>query len=128
MRRYACTQRSMPKSILTSLLSSWRHRRDGDVRRVRGRCNRVAQLLRAAGLRRGDHIAFFMENNPRLLEIEGGAERTGLYYTLHQHLPVRRRGRLHHQRLQGQGAVQLPGQAAVAEAAAADVPGAASEG
>ena len=45
-------------------------------------CNRVAQLLRAAGLRRGDHIAVFMENNPQLLEIEGGAERTGLYYTL----------------------------------------------
>jgi long-chain acyl-CoA synthetase len=44
--------------------------------------NRVARLLRAAGLRRGDHIAVFMENCPELLEIEGGAERTGLYYTL----------------------------------------------
>src|SRR5215470_14410458 len=46
------------------------------------RCNRAAHLLRAAGLRRGDHIAVLMENSPRLLEIEGGAERTGLYYTL----------------------------------------------
>ena len=46
------------------------------------RCNRVAHFLRAAGLRRGDHIAVFMENQPRLLEIEGGAERAGLYYTL----------------------------------------------
>jgi long-chain acyl-CoA synthetase len=44
--------------------------------------NRVAHLLRANGLRRGDHIAVFMENCPELLEIEGGAERTGLYYTL----------------------------------------------
>jgi len=44
--------------------------------------NRVAHLLREAGLRRGDHIAVFMENCPELLEIEGGAERTGLYYTL----------------------------------------------
>ena len=44
--------------------------------------NRVAQLLRAVGLRRGDHIAVLMENCPELLEIEGGAERTGLYYTL----------------------------------------------
>ena len=44
--------------------------------------NRVAWLLRAAGLRRGDHIAVLMENCPELLEIEGGAERTGLYYTL----------------------------------------------
>jgi len=46
------------------------------------RCNRAAHLLRAAGLRRGDHIAVFMENQPRLLEIEGAAERVGLYYTL----------------------------------------------
>jgi acyl-CoA synthetase (AMP-forming)/AMP-acid ligase II len=46
------------------------------------RCNRVAHLLRAAGLRRGDHIAVFMENRPELLEIEGGAERVGLYFTL----------------------------------------------
>jgi long-chain acyl-CoA synthetase len=46
------------------------------------RCNRAAHLLRAAGLRRGDHIAVLMENCPRLLEIEGAAERTGLYYTL----------------------------------------------
>ena len=46
------------------------------------RCNQVAHLLRAAGLRRGDHISVFMENNARMLEIEGGAERTGLYFTL----------------------------------------------
>jgi acyl-CoA synthetase (AMP-forming)/AMP-acid ligase II len=46
------------------------------------RCNATAHLLRAAGLKRGDHIAIFMENQPRLLEIEGGAERAGLYYTL----------------------------------------------
>jgi acyl-CoA synthetase (AMP-forming)/AMP-acid ligase II len=46
------------------------------------RCNRVAQFLRAAGLQRGDHISVFMENSIRMLEIEGGAERVGLYYTL----------------------------------------------
>jgi long-chain acyl-CoA synthetase len=44
--------------------------------------NQAAQLLRAAGLRRGDHIAVFMENSPQLLMVEGAAERTGLYYTL----------------------------------------------
>ena len=44
--------------------------------------NRVAHLLRAAGLQRGNHIAVFMENSIRMLEIEGGAERTGVYYTL----------------------------------------------
>ena len=46
------------------------------------RCNRVAHLLRAAGIRRGDHISVFMENHPRMVEIEGAAERIGLYYTL----------------------------------------------
>jgi acyl-CoA synthetase (AMP-forming)/AMP-acid ligase II len=46
------------------------------------RANQVAHLLRKAGLQRGDHIAIFMENSPRMLEIESGAERTGLYYTL----------------------------------------------
>ena len=46
------------------------------------RCNRTAHFLRAAGLERGDHLSVFMENSPRMLEIEGAAERTGLYYTL----------------------------------------------
>jgi long-chain acyl-CoA synthetase len=46
------------------------------------RSNRVAHLLRDAGLRRGDHIAVFIENSPQLLEIEGGAERAGLYFSL----------------------------------------------
>src|SRR5579872_5931484 len=43
--------------------------------------DRVAQLFRDQGLKRLDHVAFLMENTPRLLECEGGAERTGLYYT-----------------------------------------------
>src|SRR3982751_2369756 len=46
-----------------------------------GAAERVAQLYRDQGLKRLDHVAFFMENNPRMLECEGGAERTGLYYT-----------------------------------------------
>jgi acyl-CoA synthetase (AMP-forming)/AMP-acid ligase II len=45
-------------------------------------CNRLAHMMRAAGLRRGDHISVFMENHPKMLEIEGAAERIGLYYTL----------------------------------------------
>lgn len=32
------------------------------------RSNRAARLLRDAGLRRGDHIAVFIENSPQLLE------------------------------------------------------------
>jgi acyl-CoA synthetase (AMP-forming)/AMP-acid ligase II len=43
--------------------------------------NRLAHLFRKAGLRRGDHIAIFMENNLRYCEVMSAAERTGLYYT-----------------------------------------------
>jgi acyl-CoA synthetase (AMP-forming)/AMP-acid ligase II len=44
-------------------------------------CNRLAHLLQAAGLERGDHIAILSENHPAMLEIEGAAERVGLYFT-----------------------------------------------
>jgi len=43
--------------------------------------NQVARLLRDLGLRRLDHMSIFMDNDPRMLISEGGAERTGLYYT-----------------------------------------------
>jgi long-chain acyl-CoA synthetase len=45
------------------------------------RCNQLAHFFRDLGLKRLDHVAFFMENNPRMLEANGGAERTGLYFT-----------------------------------------------
>jgi long-chain acyl-CoA synthetase len=45
------------------------------------RSNRLAHFLRAAGLRRLDHYAIFMENNARYLECCGAGERAGLYYT-----------------------------------------------
>ncbi len=43
--------------------------------------NQFAHLLRDTGLLRGDHMAIFMDNDARMLVCEGGAERTGLYYT-----------------------------------------------
>ncbi len=43
--------------------------------------NRVAHFLRDAGLRKGEHMAIFMENDPAVLLTEAGAERTGLYFT-----------------------------------------------
>jgi long-chain acyl-CoA synthetase len=43
--------------------------------------NRVAQLLRAHGLRPGDHIALMLENHPRYLELCWGAQRAGIVYT-----------------------------------------------
>ncbi len=39
---------------------------------TRQRCNRLAHLLRAHGLRRLDHYSIFMENNDRYLETCGG--------------------------------------------------------
>src|ERR1700755_3648943 len=50
-------------------------------RQLDDQSNRIAQLFRAAGLRAGDHIAFFLENNPRFFEICWGAQRSGLIYT-----------------------------------------------
>ena len=43
--------------------------------------NQVAHMLRDTGLRRGDHIAIFMDNGPDMLICEAVAGRTGLYYT-----------------------------------------------
>jgi long-chain acyl-CoA synthetase len=48
---------------------------------LEARANRLTHLLRAHGLRNGDHYAIFMENNPRFLECCGAGERAGLYYT-----------------------------------------------
>jgi acyl-CoA synthetase (AMP-forming)/AMP-acid ligase II len=46
------------------------------------RANQIAHLLRSCGLQRGDHISILMENSVTMLEIEAGAERCGLYFTL----------------------------------------------
>jgi len=44
------------------------------------RSNRVARLFRARGLRRGDTVAFFLQNHVRYLELAWGAQRAGLFY------------------------------------------------
>jgi long-chain acyl-CoA synthetase len=43
--------------------------------------NRVAQLLRAAGLQPGDHVAFAAENSTEFLALAWGAHYAGLLYT-----------------------------------------------
>jgi long-chain acyl-CoA synthetase len=43
--------------------------------------NRLAQLLRAEGLRPGDHVAFMLENHRSFLAVAWAAQRSGLYYT-----------------------------------------------
>ncbi len=45
------------------------------------RSNRAAQLFRKLGLKVGDGICIFMENNSRFLEICWAAQRSGLYFT-----------------------------------------------
>jgi acyl-CoA synthetase (AMP-forming)/AMP-acid ligase II len=46
-----------------------------------GRANRLAHVLHGRGLRRGDHVSFFMENRPELVVAFCAAERAGLCYT-----------------------------------------------
>ena len=43
--------------------------------------NRLARLLRAAGVEPGDHVAFCMENHPRYLEVAWGCHYAGAIYT-----------------------------------------------
>lgn len=43
--------------------------------------NRLSQVLRNAGLKTGDHIAFCIENHPRYFEILWGCHYAGLIYT-----------------------------------------------
>jgi long-chain acyl-CoA synthetase len=43
--------------------------------------NRIAQLFRSLGLKAGDHVALYLENNARFFEICWGAQRSGLVYT-----------------------------------------------
>ncbi|MBV9315098.1 MAG: acyl-CoA synthetase [Pseudonocardia sp.] len=51
------------------------------------RSRRLAQVLRAAGLRRGDHIAFLSDNTPEVFEVYWAALRSGLYVTgINHHL------------------------------------------
>jgi len=46
-----------------------------------GRSNQLAQLLWDKGLRHGDHIAVFMDNDIRYFEVVWAALRSGLYIT-----------------------------------------------
>jgi long-chain acyl-CoA synthetase len=44
------------------------------------RSNRVAQLFRSRGCKRGDVVALFLENHSRFLEFAWGAQRSGLFF------------------------------------------------
>ncbi|HUN52929.1 MAG TPA: AMP-binding protein, partial [Candidatus Sulfotelmatobacter sp.] len=48
---------------------------------LEARSNQAAQMFRALGLRRGDHIAFMLENRAGFFAIAWAAQRSGLYFT-----------------------------------------------
>lgn len=50
-------------------------------RQLDQRSNQLAHLWFEHGLRRGDHVAIFMENHPRYFEVVWAALRSGLYIT-----------------------------------------------
>ncbi|MEU3788420.1 acyl-CoA synthetase [Streptomyces fructofermentans] len=53
--------------------------------RLEERSLRLADHLRGAGLRPGDHLALLCENDPRVLEVYWAALRSGLYLTVVNH-------------------------------------------
>ena len=65
--------------------------------------NQVAHLLRQSGLRKGDHIALFMENIPEVLLDRGGGGADGRVLHPGQLVPLGGRGRVHRQRLEVAG-------------------------
>ena len=48
---------------------------------LNARSNQLAHRFRAAGLKRGDHVALFMENQIHYMEVVWAAMRSGLYLT-----------------------------------------------
>ena len=57
---------------------------DGETvsfRMLEARANQGAHLLRAQGIKQGDHIAILMENRREMLEVCFAADRAGVYYT-----------------------------------------------
>jgi long-chain acyl-CoA synthetase len=52
---------------------------------LNARSNQLAHLLQAAGLGPGSHLAVFMENHPRYLEVAWACLRSGIYVTAINH-------------------------------------------
>src|SRR5271165_6854552 len=73
--QYAVTRADQPAVVMAGSGETVSYRE------LEARSNRLAHLLRAAGLRRLDHYAIFMENHPRFVECCAAGERSGLYYT-----------------------------------------------
>ena len=80
MRRDASLH-SRPQEPRKAGLHHGRHGETVTYRQLDEQSNRIAQLFRSLGLKTGDGIALFMENNPRFFEICWAAQRSGLIYT-----------------------------------------------
>ncbi len=77
---------SKPNTIAYRLSQTGETVSDGQLE---ARSNQGAQLFRSSGLKAGDHIVIFMENNRHFVEVCFSAERSGLYYTaINTHLNV----------------------------------------
>ena len=72
---YAETTPDKPAAIMASTGEILTYKQLDD------RSNQLAQLMWAAGLRPGDHVSIFMENNLRYFECFWAATRSGLYFT-----------------------------------------------
>ena len=58
-------------------------------RELDDRSNRLAQLLYAAGSRRGDHVAMYLENHLAFFDVNFACMRSGLYLTpINRYLPA----------------------------------------
>ena len=72
---YAATHPDRPAIIMAGSGESLTYRELDE------RSNQLVHLLRSQGLRRGDHVALFMENQIRFMEIIWACFRSGLYIT-----------------------------------------------
>lgn len=62
-------------------------------RQLDARSNQLAQLLHAHGLRRGDHVALFLENHLAYFDVIWACMRSGLYLTpINRYLPAAEAG------------------------------------
>ena len=84
--------------------------------------NQVAHVLRDTGLRKGDHMAIFMENHPAMLLARGRGRAHGPLLHPGQLLPLGRGSRLRHQRLPVPGRRHVDGQGGGRRATAGAVP------
>jgi fatty-acyl-CoA synthase len=80
---FARTQPDKPAAIRPST---------GEIRTFRAledRSNQLAQLLHAHGLRRGDHVALYLENHLAFFDVIWACVRSGLYVTpINRYLPA----------------------------------------